>query len=641
MTGYPSGYKPEIDGLRALAVLAVILFHLQVPGFGGGYVGVDVFLVISGYLITRNIRHQLACGEFRLRSFYANRIRRLFPALLVTVIGTLVAGYFLFTPAHYARLGQSAVSAIFSFSNIFFWLESGYFDTSKAFKPLLHTWSLSLEEQFYLLWPALLLALSSRSVRTAVTMILATGLTSLVLAERFIGPAPASVFYLVPFRIVEFALGALLVLLPEHRKAHGPWLTAAILGLGAIACPVVFYSDQTSFPGISSLLPCVGAALLIRYGAGGPVGTLLRNGIMVWTGKISYSLYLVHWPVIVFVGFWKLGGIGAKSMIVVLPFILILSVLLHYSVEQRFRYVASAPGRKHSRRFAAALVSLALVVAGAGLSISAGEGWIWRYSAESREVIQAVNDLDTQAEDKEAFYKTAQKHFDPDDSGQRILVIGDSFAQDFFIALKLAYPELNARHVPIRAICQPVIEPGNDAMAHVSAVTRNQCKLVRAEIFNRETLSRITGIVLSASWRDPAFSGLADTVKAIRALSEAPILLVGARTSYHHDVPTLAIRHGRLDQLNEFVDQYRLPGQARTNDRLRDIAADNAVPFLDIHSLLCPDDTCPVISPEDGQIMYSDHAHWKLSGAALVADRLKHHPLAVIGTACSKDSNTC
>ena len=382
MTGFSSAYKPEIDGLRALAVLVVILFHLQVPGFGGGYVGVDVFLVISGYLITRNIRQQLARGEFRLRSFYANRIRRLFPALLVTVIGTLVAGYFLFTPAHYARLGQSAVSAIFSVSNILFWLESGYFDTSKAFKPLLHTWSLSLEEQFYLLWPALLVLLGAASARLTAAVFLAAGLTSLALAELFLGPVPAGVFYLVPFRIIEFSLGALLALLPEDEKVHALGFVAAILGFGAIAWPVCSYSDQTSFPGINSLLPCVGAALLIRYGSGGGVGALLRNGIMVWTGKISYSLYLVHWPVIVFISYWKLGGIGAKSMVVVVPLILFLSVLLHTFVEQRYRYSGAASEQKRSRRFALGLGVMTLLVAGVGLWISAGQGWAWEVFRE-------------------------------------------------------------------------------------------------------------------------------------------------------------------------------------------------------------------------------------------------------------------
>ena len=182
-----AGYRPDIDGLRAIAVLVVVLFHFEVDAFAGGFVGVDVFFVISGFLITRLIRHDVDAGRFSFGVFYIRRVRRLFPALFVTIVVTFIAASVLFTPLHLERLGGSALHALLSVSNFYFWTESGYFDATSTVKPLLHFWSLSVEEQFYLVWPALLVALltRTRSRVALVVFIVAAGLASLLLSIRW------------------------------------------------------------------------------------------------------------------------------------------------------------------------------------------------------------------------------------------------------------------------------------------------------------------------------------------------------------------------------------------------------------------------------------------------------------------------
>ncbi len=218
-------YRPDIDGLRAIAVLAVVIFHLGVPGFDGGYVGVDVFFVISGFLITSIIKSKLESGDFSLRDFYSRRIRRLVPPLLVTVAATVIGAGLLLTPYDMIRFSRSAVAAIFSLSNIVFFLEAGYWDTASELKPLLHTWSLGVEEQFYLFWPALLMLIMSARARVSFTAaMVAITVCGFALCAWYTTVNQSAAFYLLPFRVFQFSLGALVIPLgesPDYRGNRG------------------------------------------------------------------------------------------------------------------------------------------------------------------------------------------------------------------------------------------------------------------------------------------------------------------------------------------------------------------------------------------------------------------------------------
>lgn len=297
----PFTYRADIDGLRAVAVLAVLLYHVGYTALPGGYVGVDIFFVISGFLITRLIREEVtSTGSFRFGDFYLRRVRRLFPALITTVALTFFAGALVLAPEHLESLGGAALSSIVPMSNIYFWGEAGYWDASKLTKPLLHTWSLAVEEQFYFVSPLLIVVAVRLGFASALIALLS--LASLIAAQYYLAEDASAVFFLTPFRVVEFGIGALLAWFSWPRQLPN-WSThiASIAGLLLIAYAMLFYTEQTTFPGVAALVPCLGAALLIAAGPRSAVGRILATPPMVAIGLLSYSLYLVHWPLIVLV----------------------------------------------------------------------------------------------------------------------------------------------------------------------------------------------------------------------------------------------------------------------------------------------------------------------------------------------------
>ncbi|UHQ57163.1 acyltransferase family protein [Microbulbifer sp. YPW16] len=339
-------FRPEINGLRALAVLAVLLFHVDISLFSGGYAGVDIFFVISGYLITRNIQQSIHAGSFSLKEFYIRRFRRLYPALLATVTVSSILAWALFSPEHLSRFGLEIISSLFSVSNFFFWSESGYFDLDGNLKPLLHTWSLSVEEQFYLLWPSLLLVFSLlRGEKAKLLAMLAIGALSLAAAEILIQRDSASAaFYLLPFRVCEFVIGAMLVFLPSAMQLLGEWQRrlVTLTGLLFMLVPVFVFGEDTRFPGLLAMLPCFGATLVIWSGENAVSRPVLQNRAALWLGKISYSVYLVHWPLVVFWLYLDPEGLQAGDQAAIVALSIGLGYLSWRWVEQYFR-VASMP----------------------------------------------------------------------------------------------------------------------------------------------------------------------------------------------------------------------------------------------------------------------------------------------------------
>ncbi|MBP7951455.1 MAG: acyltransferase [Verrucomicrobiales bacterium] len=311
-------YRPDIDGLRAIAVLGVLFFHAGL-GFPGGYVGVDVFFVISGFLITSLLLKDLDRGTFSMLHFWERRIRRILPALAVVVTVILAAGWFLLLPRDYEELGKQVISMVACASNVKFWLESGYFDVAAEQKPLLHTWSLAVEEQFYLVIPLVLaLLFRIRKIGWILPLLVGGILGSFALSVYGSYRHPPTAFFLLPFRAWELGMGSLLVFLPpcaSGRLAHA----AAWLGLAGIVATYFLYPPGIRFPGISALPPVVGAALLIWAGSNRDTRTpghrdivfrLLASRPLVWIGLLSYSLYLWHWPLF---AFQKYLGLPAKT----------------------------------------------------------------------------------------------------------------------------------------------------------------------------------------------------------------------------------------------------------------------------------------------------------------------------------------
>lgn len=294
-------YRPDLDGLRAIAILPVLFFHLGFAGFRGGFVGVDVFFVLSGFFMAQIILSDLEKGDFNFRQFYLRRIRRIFPALFSMIAVSAVVAWFLFMPQEMRYFADSVRAAALFTSNVLFRREAGYFDISAEMKPLLHTWSLSVEEQFYIVFP-IALVVSCRSARRHTGVIMGTVLLlSFGASSWAVFHSPEKAFYLLHFRVWELLTGSLVALLPKvsYKVIFSQALTT--LGLAGIFAAVFFYSPDTPFPGIYAALPCLSTALIIHARCReGLVAGLLSNPGSVFIGRISYSLYLWHWPAIVF-----------------------------------------------------------------------------------------------------------------------------------------------------------------------------------------------------------------------------------------------------------------------------------------------------------------------------------------------------
>ncbi len=335
----PGGYRADIDGLRAVAVVMVLLFHAHFL-LDGGFVGVDVFFVISGFLITGIVQRELEAGRFTFSNFWLRRIRRIAPAATVMTIAVLIAGLLLLFPADYMELAQSAVAQQVMAANIFFWRHTGYFQGAADTKPLLHTWSLAVEEQFYLFYPVLLWLIHRYTRRWLLSVLGIAALGSLFLSEWGARHHAGVAFYLLPTRAWELLVGGILFAIPAPtRWPHWSRETLSAVGLALVITTGVTYFDSMRFPGFSALLPCLGAAGFIYANSVAPTicGRLLSMRPIVFTGLISYSLYLWHWPLFALHQYWYGANRSGLAVGGLLFTSYVLAVLSWRYVELPFR----------------------------------------------------------------------------------------------------------------------------------------------------------------------------------------------------------------------------------------------------------------------------------------------------------------
>ena len=312
-------YRPEVDGLRALALIPVILFHAGFEMFGGGFVGVDVFFVVSGYLITCIILNELQQGTFSLIKFYERRARRILPALFFMMFITMPFAWFWLLPSDLQAFGQSLISVVTFSSNVFFWFESGYFDVSAELKPLLHTWTLAVEEQFYIFFPIFLIIVWRYFRKYVLAIFILIFLISLLLAQwaSVYATHPKIIsgsYYLLPTRGWELLAGGAVALYMK-KKAHVTSMIVnqlmSVIGLALILYSVLFFDEKTPFPSFYTVMPVLGASLIILCCTAKTwVYWLLSSKVMVGIGLISYSLYLWHQPIFAFAQHRLLGDVS-------------------------------------------------------------------------------------------------------------------------------------------------------------------------------------------------------------------------------------------------------------------------------------------------------------------------------------------
>jgi peptidoglycan/LPS O-acetylase OafA/YrhL len=333
-------YRADIDGLRAIAVIPVVLYHVGIPAFSGGFIGVDVFFVISGFLITSLILPEIQSATFSLTQFYERRVRRLFPALFAVLLFSCVAAVVLLMPGDLEDFGESAAATAIFTSNFMFYTEDGYFDGPSEFMPLLHTWSLAIEEQFYLLFPLLLVFIARYLSGTFILCLIGLWAASLLISIYSVGADPSAAFFLLPGRMWELLTGAVLAIgiFSPHSNRFVNELMGGI-GLMLIVYSIFAFDNQTPFPGAAALLPCLGTFLLIYSGISQQtsIAKILSLKPLVFVGLISYSLYLWHWPIIVFSRHFLLRDVAGYEVPVIIGTSLLLAILSWRFIELPFR----------------------------------------------------------------------------------------------------------------------------------------------------------------------------------------------------------------------------------------------------------------------------------------------------------------
>ena len=610
--------RDDIDGLRAVAVLLVILFHAEMPGFGAGFAGVDIFFVISGYLMARILVTSASPPD--VMTFYIRRIRRVLPLLTVVFATTLPAAWVLLMPGPLKDHGQATSAAILQLGNLLFWWESGYFELGSAQKPLLHTWSLGVEAQFYLTFP-LILGLLGRNMRLG---LLLCAVLSFAAMLGLGAAAPDAVFYLLPFRLWELLAGALAAICLPRLRPH--WALAGVL---LIVLGLVLVTHDRPWPWLTTALPVAGTVLVLAA----PWQALVPFAPL---GRWSYGLYLWHWPVFVF---WRLAAPEvpvAQALWWMLPALVLLSWATYRLIERPFQTGARLyPG-------GAGAITL-LAVGGIALHLTGGvpgrlqPGAARVYAAFARETMPCHNALDATraAQGMECRLGAAQ-------AAPRIVLLGDSHAGHLAAALDAHLRDTGqAALAYTRSWCVPLPGFGTTAPGRGA-----DCPAFMSAAFDRLRAAPPDLVILAAQWASYAQGGRpgvpqvhyamagsgAGMDAAVLALAAelkgigARVVLVEATPEFPTSVPDDLMRQA---QLTDKVVPLRMAldgdqRQAEVRAALAPLAAQRHVTLLPTRDLFCKADLCQVADP-DGRPFFRDSNHLTDLGAQAVIARLAPH----------------
>jgi peptidoglycan/LPS O-acetylase OafA/YrhL len=599
-------YRPDIDGLRAVAILAVLGFHALPRFVPGGFVGVDVFFVISGFLITSLILEDLRAGQFSFLGFYERRIRRLFPALVVVLLATWLLGVLTLLPVELTALGKHILAAAAFAANILNFAEAGYFDAPAIAKPLLHMWSLGVEEQFYLLFPVLLVALWRYS--RAWLLLALIGLASFALNIATIRDHPDFSFYLPLTRFWEFVAGALLatglrppyagkVSLPEAlqlvlRNAM------AIAGAGLIALSIAITTHH-AFPGWKAILPVAGTAMIIAAGQGAWINRkVLANPTMVFIGLISYPLYLWHWPLIV-TGRTIMRGMPnaheRTTALVAVALAVVLAIVTYKYIETPIRRRQGFFARPRTALLAGGLAATALL----GLVTVQSQGFLFAYPP----AVQALLGPQRVAE--------AAAHNAPNEAGPLVVTYGDSHSGHLLPGLSDLQRSQPFRLVSVRwHLCAPTGDVPTDSPAcrDVTAGNARQFESLKPDI-----------VIIAAYWsRYRHHARLAQTVRALRDAGARRVVIVGAVPTWRLPPQVLLYRHYRAEPRAGIP--LRLPGfndeAAKFDKELQEIASASGATFISVQDALCNPDGCLVRDGDTASdIVQADTNHFSVNGS--------------------------
>ncbi|MDP9916282.1 peptidoglycan/LPS O-acetylase OafA/YrhL [Variovorax boronicumulans] len=622
-------YRADIDGLRAVAVASVVIFHAFPKLLPGGFIGVDIFFVISGFLITTIIMQSHAAGDFSYRDFYARRIRRIFPALMLVLAGVLAFGWYVLLNKEFVELGKQALGGVGFVANFVFWSEAGYFDTAAETKPLLHLWSLGIEEQFYILWP-LLLGLAWRRRWPIVRVLWVLAVVSFLINVTTIHPFRTAAFYSPASRFWELMVGGILACMRMKPSAPSVWRShvQSVLGVGLIVLGLVMIRSDKAFPGWWALLPTLGAVSCI---AAGPTGVLnkyfLSNRAMVWIGLISYPLYLWHWPLLVYARIVK----GAEPSVGTRVTMVVASVLLAWLT---YRFIERFTRARLGAGMLRTLVGTGAFVAVAGVAVLNGLP-----ARHNSELLQKVTDATV---DGDYYAGFSSENFGPyavnriGNGARKVLLIGDSHVIEYgpraAELARLAPERMATTYFFTYGACpaipnvfaeqNPGCGPARDqwmAMARdpqIDTVLIGSCwNCYFTGDFPLDYVLRANGASLSLTRGDRA--GIEPSLVALQAWvtelvkQKKKVYLLLDNALGDDFEPRRMIEGSRLRTLSVVGNSPTAPvlaDQVKLNQRLLQIAAASGAEAIDVLGALCKDSQCPRTMP-DGAPAYKDHGH--------------------------------
>lgn len=618
VAGPPLNYRTDIEGLRAVAVIPVVFSHAGL-GPSGGFAGVDIFFVISGYLITGVILAESKERRFSLADFYRRRIARIFPALFAMLAVTGAVGTAVLLPGEIRDLSGSMVSAIIFSSNLFFWLHSGYFQPIAESQPLLHTWSLAVEEQFYIIFPVLLLVIQRSAGRHLASLLWLLAATSFAVSIWASYAHPRAAFYLLPARFWELALGAVLAA-GGSRPVNGGYARHLLsgLGLGLVLYGLVALTPADPFPGFNALYPCFGTFLLLAYGQGAFTERLLRWTPLTFIGRISYSLYLWHWPIIVFLGLWSPLASAPSMIFVALASSFIFAVLSFRYIElpMRGRISAASP-----QRALVGATGIVLLFSAATWSMVPLAASFRRYPDDIARLLVFEDYFGSPAyvyqyragrcfivgDDLAAYDSGTCLRLDA--SRRNFLLIGDSHAAFMWRALSLTNPGVNLLQKTSSG-CAPLR----------NAPAGGDCAASNRMVFDDFLRSQaVQGVILGRRWMRGELGMLRDTIAYLRGLG-LTVVVLGPTVEYQGSLPGLVAR-ARLANDPERVSRARDRSREALSLELEETARRAGARYVSLHDLICPGGTC-VTTVENGDPMAFDYGHLTLSGSMIVALRM-------------------
>ncbi|SDR05357.1 Peptidoglycan/LPS O-acetylase OafA/YrhL, contains acyltransferase and SGNH-hydrolase domains [Rhizobiales bacterium GAS113] len=591
-----SPYRADIDGLRAVAVIAVVVYHAFPTWLPLGFLGVDVFFVISGFLITRIIADEIVEKRFSLKAFYARRVRRLFPALAVVLLASVAAAWIIMLPTELERFGRHIVASVLFVSNFQFWSEAGYFDKAGETKPLLHLWSLSVEEQFYLCWPLLLMACWRARIPA---WAIAAGIAAISFAIYIVlsARAPGAAFYLPFSRFWELMLGALIAVRRTAVPTRGG-AALAVIGMLALAISL----SGLLFGGAGArTLSVFGSGLMIAVGAHDTVSKALSTKPAVAIGLISYPLYLWHWPILSFLHIVEAQT--ASMRLAAMAVSVLLAAATYWFVERPIRF-----GRL--KAIAIPLCAGAMSLAGiAGAAIFGLDGVPARFPADIRSIATAKTDWAKDARVGRCWLSNTMGEFASEctPSKNAIWIWGDSHAARLYVGLEKTFGREFQIGQMTRDTCAPLLHLGYERCQ-----SSNDWAMALIE------KSRPSMVILFARWgayagnEESFLDALTETIVALKKTSIRKILIVGPAPEWEEDLPTLLIRFWRRD-----IPLHRIPdrmsfGLSRLHlgldAEMGRVARATGTDFVSLMDILCDTTGCMTKLPP-AQLTTTDQGH--------------------------------